>query len=95
MKIVPAFDPVSERWYVDEPKGMRVAARSLAELQFKLPPDAVIEGYYPDGTPAEVLGKLKVLSPAQSAEIDREILRRADDDYKRLTDKLRAEGKIL
>ena len=95
MIVVPAFDPVSERWYIEEPPGMRFTARSLAELKFKLPPDAVIEGYYPQGTPPEVLGKLKVLTADQRAEIEREIERRADADYEHLKANLRAEGKIL
>jgi hypothetical protein len=54
MRIVPGFDVVNGVWFVWEPKGVRVKARTLAELQRKLPADAVIEVYYPDGYPFEV-----------------------------------------
>jgi hypothetical protein len=54
MRIVPGFDVVNGVWFVWEPKGLRVKARTLAELQRKLPADAVIEVYYPDGYPFEV-----------------------------------------
>lgn len=95
VKVVPAFDPTCERWYVEEPKGIRVTARSLAELKFKLPADAEIEGYHPEGYSADAVRALRAMTQTEEADIAREIKRRLDEDYQRLTDKLRAEGKIL
>ena len=95
MKVVPAFDPACERWYVDEPKGIRVTARSLAELKWKLGPDAEIEGYHPEGYSADAVRALRAMTQTETAEIAREIKRRLDEDYERLTARLRAKGKIL
>lgn len=43
--VTPTFDLDSREWYLDD----GTTAKSLRELQAKLPPGTVLEGYYPDG----------------------------------------------
>lgn len=46
--VSPTFDPSDNTWYTDDGTGHGYEAKSLAELQRKLP-DVLIENYYPKG----------------------------------------------
>lgn len=95
MKVVPIFHTPDGMWSVAEPRGMHVRARSLRALQRKLPDGAVIEGYYPQGCPPDVLQRLTAPPLAQTAENGRAAIRKADAKYEHLKAELRAAGKIL